>query len=317
MASQDHTEHTSHSNPGMSETVFNLAMNSDGLSTLTSNINTQIASSVNTLTANVNTQLTNMRTLTSALKAEIEYATTVNRCRHIYDDKYSSFPTITFGTNELQICIHGMRSSPGQFLLQFNEAEKHNLKHPGSIKIFAPPVVKAGLEELEICGDAIYAQICPHLDLITRLNIKIVILGISNGGRIGLYLYAKIFESHPTAQLYFSPLGSPIQGTYLADFAEKTGVYKMTAYRSCPEVLSELKRSNDIYQQLLKRCQKDPNFQSRTRCYVSTKDILIYPHDCGILEGHDNQIVNDVLHNGLVLKYAKEQIQWCISLIDS
>jgi hypothetical protein len=305
MFTQDPTDHTSIAT--MLETVTNLVTDSvDALST-----------NVNTITTNINTQISNMRTLKAALKSELEYATTINRCRHIYDDKYITFPTITPDTKELQIDIHGMNSSSGQSMIQFNEVEKYNLKHPGSIKIFAPQVINAGLEELQICGDAIYAQICPHLDTITRLNIKIVILGISNGGRVGLYLYATIFVSHPTAELYLSTLGSPIQGTYLADLAEKSCAYKMTKYKSCPEVLSELKPSNSIYRQILERCQKDPKFQSRTRFYVSKRDVLIYPFTCGILEGHNNQIVDDVIHNGLVLKYAKEQIQWCISLIDS
>ena len=258
-----------------------------------------------------------LKLFSTAIGSEITYGVTLNWSRITHDGKYGAFPTITADTKCVIIMIHGMNSSSGQFQLHMNEIEKYNTDHNQCIKMFIPEVLNKGMTKLHDCGNDIYSKISSHLDVIHKQKIPVILIGISNGGRIALYLYSKIMDNYPEIRLYITTLGSPIKGTYLANIALNSGLYRLTKYASNPDVLSDLTYDSEESKQLIEKCMKYSNFKSKTRFYVSKQDFLVFPHTCGIMDNHDNQIVDGVGHDGLVMYFYKEQVMWCINIAEN
>jgi len=212
--------------------------------------------------------------------------------------------------------LHGMNASSGQFQLHMGEFEKYISDHGNCIKLFIPEILNKGMAILETCGNDVYSKIAKELPNIINLGIPIIFVGISNGGRIALFLYSKIMETHNYKNTFITTLGSPLRGTYIANLTLMTGTYYLSKYRNNSDVLHELKFNSKISSELVDRCTSFDNFRTNTLFYTSTNDYLIYPHTCGILDNHNNKIVDGVGHNGLILYYHKDQVLWCISLVD-
>lgn len=257
-----------------------------------------------------------LKLFSTAIGSEIAYGATLNWSRATYDGRYGTFPVITIDTKCVIIMIHGMNSSSGQFQLHINEIEKYNNVHNHSIKMFIPEVINKGMNKLQDCGDDIYSKISSHLDVIHKQKIPVILIGISNGGRVTLYLYSRIMDNNPQLNLYITTLGSPIKGTYLANIALNSGLYRLTKYARNPDVLSDLMYDSELSKQLIQKCEKYSDFKSRTRFYISKQDFLVFPYTCGILDNHDNQIVDGVGHDGLVMYFYKDQVMWCIGIAE-
>ncbi len=236
-----------------------------------------------------------------------------------YNGLYAQFPNITDpNVTALIIMLHGMNSSSGQFALHIDKVIEHNKDHNDCVRMYIPEIRNNGMDTLEKCGEDIYSSIQDKLDDIVHRGISVFILGISNGGRIGMYLYDKIMDRYHYDKLYLSTLGSPLRGTKIANLAKQSGLYMATPYRSNPNVLSELMYESDTSLDLIKKCNRYESFPNNTKFYSSNGDIMISPPSAGIIEGHKNNVILDGIgHNGMIIYYHQDQLLWCFDIIKS
>lgn len=243
------------------------------------------------------------------------YYATVKVNMGIYNDKYKKMPIFKNDTKALVIKLHGMNAEPGQFMLHMNQFEKYNIEHNNTIQIYVPEILNKGMATVASCGDAIFAEIDTFLKNMYR-TIPIFLIGISNGGRIGLYLYSKIQQTYNHDRIYLTTLGAPLKGTHMIDVMTMTRAHWFTNYAQHNDVIDEMRFDSPKSKELIANCEAHTSFKNNTRLYASTNDIFINPYTCGILDGHNNVVVSDVGHNGLVYKYYSDQIDWCIKIIE-
>lgn len=211
------------------------------------------------------------------------------------ENPYENFPDLS-NSDKLVIGLHGLNGQPSQFRFHAEKLEGQD------IKIWLPPIFKKGMASPEECGDILLDQMNLHPDL------KVVLVGISNGGRIAMYLYSKIKDQ--VKDIYLTGIGSPILGTKTADLMLKTKLYWLSNYSW--DVLSEIRYGSETNQRLVRSCEEDENFKNKTLFYVSSNDWVVYPITCGFLEGHNYKVMEGVGHNFLVITVVDDQVNWIL-----
>lgn len=219
-------------------------------------------------------------------------------------EDYCDFSIINEDTKGLAIMLHGMSDYPKQFYYHIDEFKKIP-----NIALFVPKILDKGLNTLENCGTDIYNKI--NLTNVIKYNIPIYLIGISNGGRICLYLFTKIIEQYKN--IYVTTLGSPLNGTYMANIALSTRLYVCTKYYNKGHVLEELTMNSDTAKELIKSCSKHDIFKTNTKFYSANQDVVVFPYTCSTIDGFNNSFIDECGHDGLIVKCYKDQINWLLS----
>lgn len=251
----------------------------------------------------------------TSIFSEVSYLVNYDIWRKFYDGKYSKFPQIDASTASLVIMLHGLYSSSGQFQKHIDFFENYNSKNNRKIKMFVPEILNRGYAELNLCSNAIFDQFKDYINNIIDLRLPIIFLGFSYGGRIALYLYAKVSQLYNYDYVYVSAIASPLKGTLLANKIIKNGLYKLSAYKDIYNVLLELSHNSDISTSLVDNCIKYSRFYTNTKFYASTDDMIVYPYTSSIVEFCNNVVINGIGHNGLLVHFCKDQVMWCLKII--
>jgi len=99
----------------------------------------------------------------------------------------------------------------------------------------------------------------------------------------------------------------------MADILLKSKLYYFSDYANNEDVLEELSPKSDISLSLLSTCETYPNFKSNSMFFFARYDALVNSR-IYVNDNSDNiKIVEDVGHDGLIMKCHKEQIDWCIN----
>src|SRR5207249_730761 len=109
----------------------------------------------------------------------------------------------------LIIFLHGMNACPNQFKTHLQIYEKND-----QLALFAPYIYNKGLAPINETGQQLLSTI-PD----TQFEIPVFLVGISNGGRLCLWLYKHLKPRF--SEVYITTLGAPINGTYMANLALK------------------------------------------------------------------------------------------------
>ena len=226
-------------------------------------------------------------------------------------EEYHNFPIINEDTKAVVMAFHGMNNYPKQFRRHFEE-----LKKIVDIAIFAPKILDRGVNTLEKTGKDIYDKI--DMTNIIKYNIPVFLLGISNGGRICLYIFDKFVSIHNYKNIYLSTLGSPLNGTYMANIALSFGALHnlVPNYYGKGFVLEELKSGSDVAKDLLHRCMSYDIFKTNTKFYAADQDNVVFPYTCSTINGYDNTHVSGCSHNGLMIKCSKDQVDWIFNILE-
>jgi len=236
------------------------------------------------------------------------YTNLTNRYkRYNVKSSYTSFPKITTETRALIVFLHGMNSDPKQFIDHFSlyESNKH-------FALYSPHIYMKGMSSLEQCGESILTSVPAN---IKNYNIKLIIIGISNGGRLGLWLYPKLRSLF--SQVYLTTLGSPLKGTYMANLLLDYKLYYFLHYRNHIDVLKQLRNDSKVSQLLLPECQLDSQFNKNIMTYASKTDILIQPYTNAIVTEGQHKIISGYGHNSMVYHLMRDQYKWCMKCVYS
>ncbi|MBA2728911.1 MAG: alpha/beta hydrolase [Parachlamydiaceae bacterium] len=118
------------------------------------------------------------------------------------------------------ICLHGLNFNPNQFLRGIGEIERRN---PKDIDIYIPHLPLKGNAKLDDMVDPIYKMLKKWAN--TDGEKELVLVGISNGGRVARALDAKIsIKNLPINKLRFVSVVGACNGSTAINMINKLGL---------------------------------------------------------------------------------------------
>ena len=241
-----------------------------------------------------------------SLYRELQYFVTTKPFLSYYDNHHSTFPILDNNTNKLVIMLHGLHASPGQFV---NHIKYYNNNANDTIKIYTPFIKDTGHTSLENSTTDILDIIQQNIDFIIQNNVKLIFVGISNGGRIAVNIMNILNSKYNNLDMYLTTLGSPLKGTMSVTLLQKLYLINGNSYP-----YKELTFNNTLLTNMTDQFNKIIDITTKTRLYGSVNDIVVFPISGCTLKNHDNIIVEGYGHNSLVTSFCKDQMNWIYNL---
>lgn len=242
------------------------------------------------------------RNLIISLYRELQYYVTTPSLSY-YDNNHSTFPILDNNTNKLVIMLHGLHASPGQFV---NHIKYYNNNVNETIKIYTPFIKDTGHTSLENSTTDILNIIQQNIDFIIQNNVKLIFVGLSNGGRIAVNIMNILNSKYNNLDMYLTILGSPVKSSMCVTLLQKLYLVNGIRYP-----YKELIFNNTL---LTEQFNKIIDITIKTPLYSSVNDILAFPISVCTLKNHDNIIVDGYGHNYLVTLFFKDQMNWIYNL---
>lgn len=205
----------------------------------------------------------------------------------------------------LVVCIHGLNNSPTQFKKITDEMQKKDLSETD---IFVPRVLQKGNAKLDEMVKPIFEEIASWAK--TSGEKELVLVGISNGGRIARAIEAEIAKSESCAsikKLHFVSIVGACKGSSLVNLANKLGLSWLMSKNISEEMPTTSKRNQQLNEDWMNGLSIGP-----TREYTfiaSPHDWQVTNYDSSLMEvGEKNAryaIVPGHGHNSIVNAVAK------------
>lgn len=145
---------------------------------------------------------------------------------------------------KLVVCIHGLNNNPTQFASILNEMEKQDLS---DIDIYTPTVLEKGNAKLDDMVKPILAEITKWA--LTEGDKELVLVGISNGGRISRAIEAELTKSGNQTNLkkiHFVSIVGACKGSVLSTLANKAGLSFFMSKNIAEEMPTESARIEQL-----------------------------------------------------------------------
>lgn len=221
---------------------------------------------------------------------------------------YAEVPLDGFSKPKLVVCIHGLNSNPAQFKKIIDELKNHEISE---MDIFVPYVLQKGKAKLDELVKPIFEEITKWAN--TQGEKELVLVGISNGGRVSRAIEAEIAKSDKAEnikKLKFISIVGACKGSSLANLAHRLHLSWLMHKNISKEMPTDSKRNARLHKDWLDGLSKTserkyeythiaaphdwqvPNYDSTLPSYESTlmqKPLARY----AILPGHGHvSIVN-------------------------
>lgn len=209
-----------------------------------------------------------------------------------------------FSKKRLVVCIHGLNNNPTQFKKIVDEMQKKDLSETD---LFLPRVLQKGNAKLDEMVQPIFQEIAKWAK--TSGEKELVLVGISNGGRISRAIEAKLAKSKCDAnikKLRFVSIVGACKGSSLVNLANKVGLSWFMSKN-----ISEEMPTDSIRNQQLNQDWVDGLSHGLTREYTfiaSPHDWQVTNYDSSLLAVDKNarySIVPGHGHNSIVHAVAK------------
>ncbi|HEV3251910.1 MAG TPA: hypothetical protein VGZ71_13205 [Puia sp.] len=167
----------------------------------------------------------------------------------------------------LVVCVHGLNSYPFQFKKIVDEMKKKDLSET---EIFIPRVLQKGNAKLDEMVKPIFDEIAKWAKISGEKEL--VLVGISNGGRISRAIEVEIVKSEMTniKKLHFVSIGGACKGSSLANLANKVGLSWLMSKNISEEMPTDSERNQRLNREWIEGLSKGP-----TRKYT----FIASPHD--------------------------------------
>lgn len=205
----------------------------------------------------------------------------------------------------LVVCIHGLNNNPTQFKKITDEMQKKDLSETD---IFVPHVLQKGNAKLDEMVKPISEEIASWAK--TSGEKELVLVGISNGGRIARAIEAEIAKSASSRsikKLHFVSIVGACKGSSLVNLANKLGLSCLMSKNISEEMPTTSKRNQQLNKDWMNGLSIGP-----TREYTfiaSPHDWLVTNYDSSLMEVGEKKarytIVPGHGHNSIVNAVAK------------
>ncbi len=205
----------------------------------------------------------------------------------------------------LVVCIHGLNSKPAQFETIVNEMKKKDLSET---EIFIPHVHKKGNSKLDKMVRPIVEEIEKWAK--TSDDKELVLVGISNGGRISRAIEAEIAKSESCAnikKLRFVSIVGACKGSSLVNLAKRVGLSWVMSKNISAEMATDSDRIQRLNREWMERLSEGP---IREYTFIaSPHDWQVTNYDSTLMETHGRDaryaIVPGHGHNSIVNAVAR------------
>lgn len=216
-----------------------------------------------------------------------------------------------FFNKKLIVCIHGLNSNPSQFKEIIDEMQKKELSETD---IFIPRVLQKGNAKLDEMVKPIFEEIVKWSK--TCGEKELVLVGVSNGGRISRAIEAELSKSPINIQkLRFVSIVGACRGSSLVNLANKIGLSCLISKNISEEMPKDSLRNQRLDQEWTNGLSKGP-----TREYTfiaSPHDWQVTNYDSSLMEVRGQRaryaIVPGHGHNSIVNAVAKSVAEIALS----
>ncbi|MCX6990996.1 MAG: hypothetical protein NTX49_08055 [Chlamydiae bacterium] len=171
-------------------------------------------------------------------------------------DSLTNTNTCPLEKKRLVVCIHGLHSNPSSFQSIVNEMKRLDLTETD---IFIPHVLQKGNAKLDDMVRPILAEIAKWAK--TSQEKELVLIGVSNGGRIARAIEAEIAksESFPSIKkLRFVSIVGACRGSSLAGLVNKVGLSWLISKNISEEMPLDSPRNRRLDQDWMEGLSKGP-----------------------------------------------------------
>lgn len=189
----------------------------------------------------------------------------------------------------LVVCIHGLNSNPTQFKKIIDAMEKKDLSQTD---IFIPRVLLKGNAKLDTMVMPIFEEIAKWVQTVGEKEL--VLVGISNGGRICRAIEAKIAQADfqkNIKKIHFVSIVGACKGSILANLAHKLHLSWLMSKNIADEMPTNSRSNQQLNQEWIESLSKGPK---REYSFIAS------PHDWQVTN-YDSTLM-DV--NGQLARYA-------------
>lgn len=183
-------------------------------------------------------------------------------------DSLTNAKTKALSKKRLIVCIHGLNNSPAQFKKITDEIQKKDLSETD---MFVPYVLQKGNAKLDEMVKPIFDEIASWAT--TSDEKELVLVGISNGGRIARAIETEITKSVTLAsikKLHFVSIVGACKGSSLVNLANKLGLSCLISKNISQEMPTTSTRNQQLHSDWVSRLSIGP---AREYTFIAS------PHD--------------------------------------
>ncbi len=203
----------------------------------------------------------------------------------------------------LVVCIHGLNNNPTQFKQTLDEMQKYDLSETA---IYLPYVLQKGHAKLDDMAMPIFEEIKKWAQ--TSGEKKLVLVGISNGGRIARAIAAKLPELEHIKQLRFVSIVGACQGSSLVNLAHKLHLSWLLSKNISEEMAINSERNIQLNQDWKNALESSPEIQRDYTFIASPHDWQVPNYNSTLMEVKGSTkytIIPNHGHNSIVNTVAK------------
>lgn len=213
----------------------------------------------------------------------------------------------------LMVFLHGLFYDPSVWYAQLAL-----LKNSPEIDIFAPVIPKRGVCSLEEAAEPLLIPILQYVK--KHPKAPICLAGISNGGRIAMWIETQLRPLAPEVPVFVSTIAGIHFGSTTVNLVDDWGI----AQTICPKALTEeLRYASPKARALLEKIKKTlpPGCAPRGyEFYASTEDLSIPELGSALPalgKGEKYYVLHGESHESIVRAVAKHQVASCLHWIRS
>ncbi len=173
---------------------------------------------------------------------------------------------------KLVVCLHGLNNNPTQFKKIVRELQKKDLSETD---IHIPHILKKGNATLDEMANKIYLTIKTWAE--TQQECELVLVGISNGGRIAKAIEAKLsLAKHDNIKkLRFVSIVGACKGSSLVDLANRYRLSWLMSKNIAKEMPAKSERNRQLQEEWAQGLHDGP-----AREYI----FIASPHDWQVID---------------------------------
>lgn len=203
----------------------------------------------------------------------------------------------------LVVCVHGLNNNPTQFNRILHDLQKEDLSETD---LFIPRVLQKGNAKLDDMVNSIFKEIEKWAMAHDKISgkRKLVLVGISNGGRISRALEAKIAKSEISEKIEtirFVSIVGACKGSSLVNLANKIGLSRLMAKNISEEMPTTSKRNDRLNSEWTAGLSIGPK---REYTFIASPHDLLVDYDSSLMhtEGQKARyaIISGHRHNSIV-----------------
>ncbi len=215
-------------------------------------------------------------------------------------DPLTKVDTRELSKKRLVVCVHGLNNNPTQFKKIVDAMQEKDLSETD---IFIPRVLQKGNAKLDEMVKPIFDEIVKWAQ--TSDEKELVLVGVSNGGRIARAIEAEIAKSEINVninKLRFVSIVGACKGSSLVNFANKVGLSCVMSKNISEEMATTSKRNEQLNEEWTNALSNAP--KRKYTFIASPHDWQVTNYDSTLMEVNGQNasyaIVTGHGHNSIV-----------------